>query len=87
MPEHLSTNNPIDDTAPAVGWKFVTWSRPPRPCNVPVCAKMVTSGHVSVVAQHPEKGDPVVCVDCFFKIQLGVDPGGNPIPDWERERR
>lgn len=77
---------PVDD-APAVGWKFVSWTRPPRPCNVTACGKMVTSGHVSVRATHPENGDPVVCVDCYFKIMLGVDPGGDPLPEWEERRR
>lgn len=80
-------SNPLEDTPAAIGWKFVSWTRPPRPCNVGPCTKMVTSGYVSVRAMHPENGDPVVCTDCHFKIMLGVDPGGDPLPEWEVKRR
>lgn len=72
---------------PAVGWKPLSWSGDAVLCNVPPCSMPIRSGWVRVDRQRPWAGDPVICTDCHFKIQLGIDPGGDPLPEWERERR
>lgn len=66
-----------------IGWDFVSWSGDAQPCNVPACRRMVNSGHVRVDRKHPENGDPVVCVECWFKISLGIDPDPDAtVPEW-----
>jgi hypothetical protein len=77
------------DTPPAVGWLNISWPmKPPRPCNVTSCGAMVNRGRVRVDNKDPETdGFVVICMDCWSKIELGVDPGGDPLPAWEEERR
>jgi hypothetical protein len=71
-----------------VGWEFVSWSGEAKPCNVPSCKKMVTAGHVRVDHPRPQDGDPVLCVDCYGLIMMGVDPDpGAAVPEWEQANR
>lgn len=73
---------------PKVGWEFVTWTGRAALCAIPPCTHEVNAGYVRVDRPYPVIGDPVVCMDCWFKIQLGVDPDPDAtVPEWEEERR
>lgn len=52
-------------------------------CSVSACGRKVNAGHVRVDRKEPQKGDPVVCADCWFKIMLGIDPDPDAeVPEW-----
>lgn len=67
-----------------IGWEFVKWTGAPAVCSVGPCGRAVNSGHVRVDRPNPANGDPVVCVECWFKIrELGIDPDPNAaVPEW-----
>jgi hypothetical protein len=72
-----------------IGWEFITWSGRTRSCNVPGCRRRVNAGHVRVDNNDPRaERFQVVCTDCWFKIQIGIDPDAEAeVPQWEVERR
>lgn len=74
---------------PAIGWRFIAWTGEAHPCNVRACGRSIHSGHVRVDNCDPmARGFVVVCSDCWFKIQLGIDPDPDAtIPQWEVDRR
>jgi hypothetical protein len=77
-------------TAPAVGWKFITWTLPaPVRCNVGSCDRPVKAGHVRVDNVDPRAERFVVlCVDCYGLIMAGVDPDpAAAVPEWEQKNR
>lgn len=65
-----------------IGWEFVTFTKGRR-CVVPKCRRFVHAGHVRV----DWREGAVICADCWAAIMFGVDPGGDPVPEWEKERR
>jgi hypothetical protein len=77
-----------NDPGPKIGWELTNWTGRPQVCSVGPCAREVNAGHVRVDRPAPWLGDPVICVDCWFKIMIGIDPDPDAeTPQWEVDRR